>query len=146
MPILFVWINAGDLLNVDDVRTMTTYKLVFVQDLFKMIHRFILQEIAFLCMDLYIVVSGFQVKNVMSRDDLDLASILYHHALALRRGKRSCFQQFLCRLFSIDILVLHPFAHCFVKAILVEWLQQVIDGTRFESFYCIFIKCSGEND
>jgi hypothetical protein len=34
-------------------------------------------------MDLHIIIRRFQVKNIMGGDDLDLAAVLDHDALAL---------------------------------------------------------------
>jgi len=82
---LFPWINSGDLLNIDNIGAMSANELLLIQYLFKMIHCFVLQEIPLLCMDLYIIVSCFEEKNIIGWNDLDLASVLYYDPLTLCR-------------------------------------------------------------
>ena len=50
-----------------------------------MVHGFIFQKTSFLGMDFDIVICGFEEKNILRRDNFDLAPSLYDNALALRR-------------------------------------------------------------
>src|SRR5690349_18886003 len=93
MAILFVRIDACDLVNVDYRRPVRANKEAFVERLFKMIHCFVLEKGPVFCMNFYIVICSFKVKDIFYRYDFDLATVLYYDALALRWRLRSGFQQ-----------------------------------------------------
>lgn len=83
MAVLFVGVDAGDLLYVDDIAAMRADKAIGVEYLFKIAHCPILQEGAVMGMDLHIVIGGLEVVNVLQGDDLDLAGGLDDDALLL---------------------------------------------------------------
>lgn len=83
MAILFIGVDTGDLLHIEDIGAMSANELGIVEDLFEITHRFIFQEGAVMGMDLYIIVGGFQVMNVFHGDDLYFASGLDYDPVLL---------------------------------------------------------------
>ena len=83
MAVLFIGVNARNLLYVDDIAAMRADKAIGVKHLFKIAHRPVLQEGAVMGMDLDIVIGGLEIVDVFEGDDLDLAGGLDDDALLL---------------------------------------------------------------
>ena len=91
MVLFFIGVDPCDLLDIHHIRPMRASKQVFIQALLKMIHGFIFQEIAFRCMDLYIIIRGLEVENILYWNDLDPGTIFNYYTLVLRRRMRGGF-------------------------------------------------------
>ena len=83
MAVLFVGVDAGDLLHIDDIAAMGADKAIGVERLFKIAHCPILQEGAVVGVDLDVIIGGLEVVDVFEGDDLDLAGGLDDDALLL---------------------------------------------------------------
>ena len=83
MTVLFIRIDTGDLLNIEDIAPMGPYELGRVQHLLEIIHRLVLQEGSIVRMDLHVIVRCFEVVDVFYGDDLDLPTRLDDDTLLL---------------------------------------------------------------
>ena len=86
MAVLLIGVDAGDLLYIQYIGAMGADELVGVERLLEVAHRFIFQKSAVVCMDLDVVVGGFQVMDVFDGDDLYFAAGLDDDAVLLCRG------------------------------------------------------------
>ena len=77
MAVLFVGVDAGDLLDVDNIGAVGADEAGGVEDFFEVAHRAIFEEGAVVGVDLDIVVGGFEKVDVFEGNDLDLAAGLY---------------------------------------------------------------------
>lgn len=92
MAVFLVRINAGDLLNIDDIGTMGANKLLAVEQLFKIGHGFVFEKIPFRGMNLHVIVGCFQVVHIVYGNDLDLAAVFHHDAIVLHRRLGGSFE------------------------------------------------------
>ena len=111
MAVLFIRVDTRDLLDIEDITAMRTYKLGRIQRMFEVAHGTIFQEGTLVRVDLDIVVGGFEEMDVFERDDLDLTTCLDDDAVLLSRGLGRGFEQGFgaaCRWAGFGVCVMGP--------------------------------------
>ena len=83
MAVLFVGVDAGNLLDVEDIGAVGADEAGGVEDFFEIAHCAVLEEGAVVGVDLDVVIGGLKVVDVFEGDDLDLAGGLDDDALLL---------------------------------------------------------------
>jgi len=86
VAVLFVGIDSGHLLDVDDIGAVCADEAIRVEDLFEIAHRAVLEKGAVVRVDLDVIVGSFEVVDVFNGDDLYFSRGFDDDALLLGRG------------------------------------------------------------
>jgi len=155
VAVLFVGVDAGDLLDVDNIGAVGADEAGGVEDFFEVAHRAVLEEGAVVGVDLDIVVGGFEVVDVFDGDDLDLSSGFDDDALLLGGGFGGGVEEgllrggsggFRCAGWWVGGKLIEPFAEGFVEAFFGEGFEEVVDGVGLEGADSVFVEGGGEDD